>query len=45
MKQLDTNDFGLDAFQLTKPVLKTSDEIEAKKIADKTLGEKLDDDD
>lgn len=46
MKQLDTNDFGLDAFQLNKSALKTSDEIEAKKLADKTLEDKktLDDD-
>lgn len=39
MKQLDTNDFDLDAFKVNKKVLKTGDEINAKKIALSTLGE------
>jgi len=39
MKQLDTNDFDLDAFKVNKKVLKTGDEINAKKLALSTLGE------
>lgn len=42
MKQLDTNDFGLDAFKLnnkSQKVLKTSDELESNRIASATLGE------
>ncbi|RNA06434.1 something about silencing 10 [Brachionus plicatilis] len=43
MKQLDTNDFGLDAFKKQDKSLKTTDELEAKKIAQKALGEESDD--
>ncbi|CAF0854545.1 unnamed protein product [Brachionus calyciflorus] len=40
MRQLDTNDFGLDAFKLKgDKILKTSEEIESKKLAEKALGE------
>lgn len=40
MKQLDTNDFGLDAFRVDKSkLLKTNDEIVADKKAEKTLGQ------
>lgn len=42
MKELDTNDFGLDAFQINKSmkILKTSDELAADKLAQTTLGDK-----
>jgi U3 small nucleolar RNA-associated protein 3 len=47
MKQLDTNDFDLDAFKVisTGKALKTGDEINAKKLALSTLGDLERDDD
>ena len=41
MKRLDTNDFGLDAFNLISKDLKmkTGDELEAKKLAAKVFGD------
>ncbi len=41
MKQLDTNDFGLDAFKLNNNVkiMKTGDELEANKLASSALGD------
>jgi U3 small nucleolar RNA-associated protein 3 len=42
LKDLDTNDFGLDAFQINKSfkILKTSEQLSAEKLAEDTLGEK-----
>jgi U3 small nucleolar RNA-associated protein 3 len=41
MKQLDTNDFGLDAFKLNNnlKIMKTGDELEANKLATTALGD------
>lgn len=39
MKQLDTNDFGLDAFKIDHKVLKTSDDLKSDKVANKALGD------
>lgn len=44
MNQLDSNDFGLDAFKNKEKSLKTTDELQAKKIAQKALGAESDDD-
>lgn len=44
LKELDSNDFGLDAFQATeRPLMKTSDELSAQKLAETHF--KLDPDD
>ena len=49
LKQLDTNDFGLDAFKLTagssSSVLKTSSELEASKLAASVVAQSDQDDD
>jgi U3 small nucleolar RNA-associated protein 3 len=40
MKQLDTNDFGLDAFSLSnKKLMKTSEELESERVASKAFRE------
>lgn len=41
LRQLDTNDFGLDAFKIDEKakLLKTEEELEAEKRASKTLGD------
>jgi U3 small nucleolar RNA-associated protein 3 len=40
MKQLDTNDFGLDAFNLgNKKIMKTSEELESERVAAKAFRE------
>jgi len=41
LKQLDTNDFGLDAFKIDEKakLLKTEEELVAEKHASKTLGD------
>ena len=39
MKQLDTNDFGLDAFKIDEKNLKTSEELVADKRASNALGD------
>lgn len=39
MKQLDTNDFGLDAFKIDHKAMKTSDDLKSDKVANKALGD------